>query len=156
MAHVLKTAKHVTKLHLAAYFGLENIVEAIIRDGYDHTAKDEKGRTPLSWAAEQGHEKTVRVLLDSGLDPNSEDASGISPLVAALLKGHTRILQLFMKSNHRPNLSQFYSYETQMILATGGGHVDVVKSLSENRLDPNSIGEDHIALLLAAVHGRLQ
>lgn len=92
---------------------LKILWKQIIRDGYDHTAKDEKGRTPLSWAAEQGHEKTVRVLLDSGLDPNSEDASGISPLVEALLKGHTKILQLFMKSNHRPNLSQFYSYETR-------------------------------------------
>lgn len=57
--HALQTAKHATKLHLVAYFGLENIAEAIIRDGYNHTAKDGKGRTPLSWAAEQGHEKTV-------------------------------------------------------------------------------------------------
>lgn len=36
------------------------------------------------------------------------------------------------------------------------GHVDVMKSFSEKGLDPNSIGEDHTASLLAAVHGRRQ
>lgn len=155
-ARALQTAKHVTKLHLAAYSGLENIVETIIKNGCDHTAKDEKGRTALSWAAVQGHETTVQVLLDSGLDPNSEDETGISPLAEAFLKGHDTILRLFMKNNHRPILSQFYCYEAQMILAAGRGHLDVVKSLSEKGLDPNSIGEDHTALLLAATHGRLQ
>lgn len=74
----------------------------------------------------------------------------------ALLKGHNEVVQLFMKSNHRPKLSQFYSYETQMILAAGRGHVDVVESLLENGIDPNSIGEDHTTLLLAVAHGRLQ
>jgi ankyrin repeat protein len=53
----------VTGSHLAAGFGLEKILEILLK-GNDINAdsKDSDSRTPLSWAAENGHEAVVKLL----------------------------------------------------------------------------------------------
>src|ERR1700733_1672808 len=41
----------MTGVHLAAYFGLWNIISALFKHRHDPDLKDTYGRTPLSWAA---------------------------------------------------------------------------------------------------------
>jgi ankyrin repeat protein len=54
----------ITALHRAAQRGHETIVQLLLANGADVTAKDLSGRTALSVAAEEGH-KTILQLLES-------------------------------------------------------------------------------------------
>ncbi|KAH6844808.1 hypothetical protein B0I37DRAFT_312184, partial [Chaetomium sp. MPI-CAGE-AT-0009] len=80
-------------LHLAAYFGLEKLVPALIgKFGVD--PEDGDKRTPLSWAAQNGHESVVRLLLGEGANKASTDNSGMTPLSWATRGGHDAVVQL--------------------------------------------------------------
>jgi ankyrin repeat protein len=63
----------MTGVHLAAYFGLGDIVTGLLKIGYDPDVKDSDGRTPLSWAAEHGCEAVVKLLLEKGVDLEPKD-----------------------------------------------------------------------------------
>ena len=52
--------------HLAAYFGLRDIIMALLKNGHDPDVKDGYGRTPLSQAAREGHEAVVKLLVEKG------------------------------------------------------------------------------------------
>ncbi|VUC36892.1 unnamed protein product [Clonostachys rosea] len=54
----------MTGLHLAVLFGLEEVIRAMLKPGYDpSSAKDSQGHTPLDWAIEQNKEPIVKLLL---------------------------------------------------------------------------------------------
>jgi hypothetical protein len=54
--------RNVTGVHLAAYFGLEEVVNAVLSNRRDPDPTDSHDRTPLSYAAANGHEAVVRLL----------------------------------------------------------------------------------------------
>jgi hypothetical protein len=54
-------------LHIAAYFGLENIVRDLLQ-GRDPNVVDGSGRTPLWWAAARKHTHVVKLLIEAGAD----------------------------------------------------------------------------------------
>jgi hypothetical protein len=56
----------MTGLHLAAYFGLYEVVNTLIRRGQSVDLKDSYRRTPLSWAARNWHKAVVKLLLEKG------------------------------------------------------------------------------------------
>lgn len=64
--------KSFTKLHAAAYFGLADLVEDLIRVGFEIDRKDCYGRTPLSYSAALGWETTVSLLLNAGAEMDSQ------------------------------------------------------------------------------------
>ena len=58
-------SKHVSGLHLCAYFGMHSIVIKMpeIQSNIENVdVKDSRGKTPLSYAAERGHEAIVKLL----------------------------------------------------------------------------------------------
>ena len=76
LTHSQEVPRKMTGLHLAAYFGVEAVVNILLqREVYiDADSKDDDGRTPLSWAAENGHEAVVKLLLATGkVDADSKD-----------------------------------------------------------------------------------
>jgi hypothetical protein len=80
--------KQMTRLHLAAYFGVQETVNTLL-DGHSMDLKDSYGRTPLSWAAEKGHEAVVKLLLEKGAEPETKDTEyGQTPLSWAAKNGH--------------------------------------------------------------------
>ncbi|KAI1430074.1 hypothetical protein F5Y12DRAFT_793229 [Xylaria sp. FL1777] len=102
-----------TGLHLAAWFGLNEVIATIFGD-WNMDVIDHIGRTPLSWAAENGQEATVKLLLATeGVNPDSKDEFGQTPLSWAAEKGHEDIVKL--------------------LLATEGVNPD-----SKDEVDPNS------------------
>ena len=81
-------------LHCAAYFGLDEIVIALLDEGEGCGADIVDGmcRTPLVWAAEGGHEGIVKLLLDrKEVNPDSQDNDGRTPLHRAAEGGHERV-----------------------------------------------------------------
>lgn len=54
--------RQVTGLHLAAYFGLEKAITALLISGLHPTYKDGRGQTALWWAAEKGSEHVMKLL----------------------------------------------------------------------------------------------
>jgi hypothetical protein len=54
-----RVLKQLTSVHLAAYFGLGEVVGVLLKSRYDLDSKDSNGQTPLSWAAAKGNEAVV-------------------------------------------------------------------------------------------------
>ncbi|KAH8586052.1 ankyrin repeat protein, partial [Bisporella sp. PMI_857] len=67
--------RQITGVHLAACFGLVDMIVALLENGNEPDIKDTYGRTPLSYAAERGYEAVVTLLLGKdGVDPNAKDS----------------------------------------------------------------------------------
>ncbi|KAL7912200.1 hypothetical protein GGI35DRAFT_492155 [Trichoderma velutinum] len=119
----------MTSLHLAAYFGIEETVKAILKKTIDINAKDQNGSTPLSWSARNGHEDVVKLLLQ---EPNIEvnSRSGVwdeTPLALAVLYKHEAAVELLLAAGANPNLGNVE--QTPLSMASEMGSEAVVKLL---------------------------
>jgi ankyrin repeat protein len=65
-----------TGLHLAAYFGLESVVQSMIGYCDQSHVRDLKGRTPFIWAVYAGHDEVVKLFLENGVDAHKHDWDG--------------------------------------------------------------------------------
>lgn len=63
-----------TGLHLAAYFGVEGAVKAILHERVATDAKNEYGQ-PLLREARNEHEEVVKQLLEKGADLDKDEAN---------------------------------------------------------------------------------
>ena len=63
-------------LHVAAYFGLSNVVQTLLELGNDVDQLDRTGRTPLHWAITGKQNNTLQFLLDHGANANAEVEKG--------------------------------------------------------------------------------
>lgn len=89
--------RNMTGLHLAAYFGVEEIVEEHHWKGAETDAKDTYGRTPLSWASRYGHEAVVQLLLEKGAAVDLTDEDGRTPLLRASRNGHEVVVKQLLR-----------------------------------------------------------
>ena len=79
-----------TGLHGVAFFGIEEIVEAVLdMREWDGNAADSTGNTALTWAARKGHDGVVMMLLErKDVNPDQPDTKyGWTPLSWAAEKG---------------------------------------------------------------------
>jgi ankyrin repeat protein len=64
-------------LYLAAYFGVETVVQLLLDKAAEADSKDNNSRTPLSWAAKNGYKAVVKFLLEtSKIEADSKDSEG--------------------------------------------------------------------------------
>ncbi|KAL9045644.1 MAG: hypothetical protein Q9214_001346, partial [Letrouitia sp. 1 TL-2023] len=89
--------KNVIGLHLAADFGLEIILEILLEQGADVTAKDSNGENALHKAAKGGHKALVKALLGHGADVMAEDRSGWTALHKAATSGSDEVVILLLQ-----------------------------------------------------------
>ncbi len=120
--------KQMTGLHLAAYFGVDDVVEVLASSSPD--PKDSYDRTPLSWAAWNGHEAAVQLLLATGkVDADSKDADGRTPLSRAAESGRESIVKLLLATSEVNADSKDTDGRTPLSLAAWKGHEAAVKLL---------------------------
>ncbi|KAK2784468.1 hypothetical protein FQN53_008457 [Emmonsiellopsis sp. PD_33] len=139
-------------LHLAAYFGLSEVIKDLCTRGYDVNLPAIGGRTPLSLAAENGWEAAVEVLLATrGIDPNLKDHDGKTPVEFAARSGRDRVVkQLLAKDGIDPNSGMtalsiavflWRHNVIETLLATEGLDLDLLDALG------SAVRERHISMV---------
>ncbi|RFU24977.1 hypothetical protein B7463_g11364, partial [Scytalidium lignicola] len=148
--------RQVTGLHLAAYFGVNNVVDALLGANAGPVAtnvKDSKGGTLLSYAVSRGHKIVTGSLLEKGADPKSQDQFGHTPLLHAAGEGHEGIVRLLLEKDAELE-SRDCTGQTPLSFAAYRGHEGIVRLLLENGADPNSQDQcGETSLLYAACRG---
>jgi hypothetical protein len=87
--------KQMTGLHLAAYFGIDNEVRALLPSS-SPDSKDSYRQTPLLLAAMNGHEAVVKLLLDKAAALETKNIYSKTPLLWAAQNGHEAVVKLLL------------------------------------------------------------
>ncbi|KAF5244289.1 hypothetical protein FANTH_7799 [Fusarium anthophilum] len=135
-----KPPRSTSILHIAAYFGLENIVQKVLFTCSQADVTDDYNRTPLSYAAEQGHKSVIELLIDNGADKDSRgtgeyEHEGRTPLSFAAEKGHEAAARTLINREACLHLACSTKFEpgwTPLSYATRCGHKAVVALLLES------------------------
>ncbi|KAM7221643.1 hypothetical protein V8F06_003034 [Rhypophila decipiens] len=93
-----------SRLHLAAYFGLDWAIDKLIDSVDSATNLDEWKRTPLHIAAEKGFDECVGALLLARISPDHEDAGGRTAWHYAAMSGNPKSIDRLIEWKDRtPN-----------------------------------------------------
>lgn len=89
-----------TALHLAAFFGHEEVAAELLQQGADvgAVARNRIRVQPLHSAAAGGHTAVARLLLHHGADPNARQEGGFAPIHAAAQPGNGELYELLLAS----------------------------------------------------------
>ena len=135
----------VSLLHLAAYWGWKNIVNALV-SVYQCAAncKDEKGHIPLHYAARNGHLEVVKYfIVELHCDPMDKNSNGTTPLHYACYHGNLNIAQYLIREEHcNPSCENNDGY-TPLHDACFNGHLNIAQYLiREEHCNPSCENND--------------
>ena len=117
-----------TLLHLASANGHKNILENLLKYGFDIEAKETIGRTPLHLASAEGPVDVVECLIKHGSDIEAKGKYEDTPLHFASSNGYLDIIECLIR--HGSDIeAKNKSKETPLHLATFGQHLDVIEGL---------------------------
>ncbi|KAF7541629.1 hypothetical protein G7054_g471 [Neopestalotiopsis clavispora] len=119
---------NMTRLHLAAHFGLVNMASRILNDSFDPNVQDSMSRTPIWYAAQNGHQDVVRQLLDRKCQVDTEDITQQTPLHLAAQHGHEAVVRLLLDQDAQINHMD-KNDQTSLFCAAFKGHEAVVRLL---------------------------
>jgi serine/threonine-protein phosphatase 6 regulatory ankyrin repeat subunit B len=123
-------------LHLAAHEAHDDVVTFLLEQGAQGNSRGPHGRTPLMMACEKGHMVVVVVLVqhlgENGL--HATDDEGSTALHWAAHLGHEEIVAFLLRAGARAN-SRGVFRTTSLMLACGGGHLDIVRVLVQHMGD---------------------
>jgi uncharacterized protein len=127
-----RAADDFTALHLAAFFGHPESVNALIDAGADVDAEAtnsfvERVR-PLHSAADNRDHDCSRPLLDAGADVNARQGDGFTPLMAAAQVGDVELARMYLGAGADPAIGRDDG-TTPASLALEGGHEAVLELL---------------------------
>ena len=149
----------VSLLHLAAYWGWKNIVNALV-SVYKCAAncKDEKGHIPLHYAALNGHLEVVKYfIVELHCDPMDKSSNGWTPLHNACFYGHFNIAQYLIREGHCNPSCEDEDGETPLHCACRRGHHNIAQYLiREEHCNPSCEDNDgYTPLHDACINGHL-
>lgn len=101
--------------------------------------RDNLGRTPLMYAAFRAFERVSDYLLVHGANINAQDNEGYTPLSYSLLDGlnglfEDNIIDFLLKKGADPNISNYSTHQTPIILALKNNKMAQVKILLRAKL----------------------
>ncbi|KAF4827196.1 Ankyrin-3 [Colletotrichum tropicale] len=151
--------KQWTKIHLAAYFGLTEILDTMLpEDGVLWDTSIDGVYSPIIVAAERGHHSTLSFMLGKLIDRSGRLLTGLYGMV-----GHLALAGA-AQNGHEPNVRLLLTYGadpngisgsiTPLSYAVEDGHTNVVETLLEYGADPNLKTEVEGPLDLAVKNGR--
>ena len=155
-----------TTLMIASYFGLEIVVNHLLRmGGINLNSKDATyERSALSWAAGNGFDAVVKLLIkgtDYSLksivklpfrkraEVDSVDRYGRTPLSYAVWKGNATVVKLLLKAGAKVDLTDEIG-GTPLSYAVSSRHEAIVKLLLKGRTQVDSEDKLSKALLCSA------
>ncbi|KAL2681114.1 hypothetical protein Neosp_008717 [[Neocosmospora] mangrovei] len=149
--------RQVCGLHLAAYFGLKEVVGSSLAS-QDSNLCDGTGMTVLAWAAAKGQTGVIQILLEHDTVHTTNDKAdeyGFTPLHVAARNGHTTTVEFLLGKGANPQAMDRHG-RTPLSWAAGEGHPGVVSALLAQSLHMDVDMADEKGrspLLLAAQRG---
>ncbi|XP_065084469.1 uncharacterized protein LOC135706743 [Ochlerotatus camptorhynchus] len=126
--------------------GNVELVQFFIDRGLNTSSRSIKGETPLHIATMNGHLNIVNLLIANNADPNEMDDNKWTALHYACKNGNVEIVQFFIDRGATP-----------LHIAAGYGHLNIVKLLIANNVDPNEMDDyKWTALHYACRNGNVQ
>jgi ankyrin repeat protein len=133
--------------------GHESVIQLLIEEGADVTAKADDGWTALHLAAQNGHDAAIELLLERGADVAAKDNDGWTALHLAAQNGHETVVQLLLEKETDVTVKD-NSGETALHLAALNGNEAMIKLLLETGADVAAKDNDGwTALHYAAQNG---
>lgn len=119
-------------MHRAAYLGMTDAVQSLLKIGSDPSQLDDLSETALHKAVREGHIETVQALLVTG-DVNAESNIGMTPLHWACVTGNDEIVALLLEYGADPHKrNDFIDGMTPSNMAESLGYTEIVALLSGN------------------------
>ena len=158
LIYITSSRASLGAIHLAAYFGLDHIVDGLISVGEEVDACDENHATAIFWAL-YGHQNGVlKRLLEHGADANAMSdhtafrrwlrLGGMSlPLRLAAYQGNIAAVRLLLQYGAEVNGGDPNGGNMSMAVSTAlwAQQDDVVRVLLDNGADVNFDGVDFIS-----------
>ena len=149
--------KHLTPIHLAAFYGLYETAQKLTYFNYGSPIiATIEGRTPILCAAKSGHLDIVKFLATFTNNPNFPSNEGVTPIHTAAFSGHLETVEFLVGLTDTP-LAVNNNGTTPIISAARKGHLEIVKFLvvlTDTPLAANDIGRTPIHA--AAAFGHLE
>lgn len=140
-SYCTRVPSRFTAFHVAAWFGLEKVLQFLISQWDGSCARDSMNRDPLAWAALNGHRSVVKMLLDHGVEPLQHDADGQTPISLAAFNGCTEVVKLFLDYAIDPNLRGI-GIKIPLIEASYRGQRETVELLLNRGAHPDTTNID--------------
>ena len=142
-----------TAIHVATRFGHTDIVKCLINAGAKLSWADHSCSTPLIYACHERQLDIVKALLAAGVDINHANGAGSTALTKACYHGHMGIVGALLGKYADVGKGRW----SPLMIASGFGHVDLVKRLLAAGADVNTIDSlGYHALTWAAQEGKTE
>ncbi|MDI1489136.1 MAG: hypothetical protein OHK93_008414 [Ramalina farinacea] len=141
-------------LHVAAWFGLTNVLSDLKSSGLGINAKDPgHEQTPLMYASRRGHADTVAKLIQLGASVNLRSARGDTAIVEAVREGHAPVVHVLLKhAEVKINDPQIWQYDRTILMgAIINANTEILdvllarKDLEVNQADLEGLTALHLA-----------
>ncbi|OAL17742.1 hypothetical protein AYO20_11799 [Fonsecaea nubica] len=137
--------RFMSGIHLAAYFGITNLVYAFMpsngrrgRADVSINVRDGHGCTALAWAAHEGHEEAAQALIDAAdVDLDARDGGGRTPVLRATQRNHFTIVERLLSGGANPNFRDF-SGASPLSYAAKEGYTTIADLLVRHGADVNA------------------
>ncbi|XP_047644596.1 serine/threonine-protein kinase TNNI3K isoform X3 [Phacochoerus africanus] len=128
----IQDAVFFTPLHIAAYYGHEQVTRLLLKFGADVNVSGEVGDRPLHLASAKGFFDIAKLLVEEGskADVNAQDNEDHVPLHFCSRFGHHDIVKYLLQSDLevQPHVANIYG-DTPLHLACYNGKFEVAKEI---------------------------
>ncbi|KAF4990846.1 hypothetical protein FGRMN_8227 [Fusarium graminum] len=148
--------ERVAGLHMAAYFGLTNLVKKAVgfQKHLNINSRTKRDETPLHWAIIHGRQDFVEFLISQQADVNLSNADNRTPLHLAIIKDDSKSMSLLLSTGHVDLELKDSRGFTPLIVAVTEGKASTVETLLGLGANPDSEdNDDWTALRWAAQLG---